>query len=187
MVVEFKRLDIVGLVIGEALHAAVAADNTHQIEHLTGLQRKYYELLLWGMEPTPLTSIARPLRGKIMGYEGNPNTQGDVTYEDLLRRMTFYRGGERVRLTPTEKRIFTVLYLHPGEMVTKHDIHKAAFVEDLDPFSRTLDVHVARLRRKLDGNEEGTVIRNVRGIGLMYFDPGRIIEAKPLVRDETSR
>jgi DNA-binding response OmpR family regulator len=54
----------------------------------------------------------------------------------------------------------------PGRILTRDEISQALHGRDWSPYDRTIDGHVARLRRKLEqGQTPTSVIRSVRGVG----------------------
>ncbi|MCK8782958.1 response regulator transcription factor [Roseomonas sp. NAR14] len=85
---------------------------------------------------------------------------------DLLRRVV-RRGGRVVELLPTEKRLLEYMLRHPGQVLTRTMLLEQVWEFNFDPNTNIVDVHVSRLRRKLDAGREGpsTLIRTVRGVG----------------------
>ena len=92
---------------------------------------------------------------------------------DLLHR-TVTRGGRAIELLPTEWRLLEYLMRHPGEVVTRTMLLERVWEFTFDPTTNVVDVHVSRLRRKLeaqdDAHGETALIRTVRGAGYM-LDP----------------
>jgi len=86
---------------------------------------------------------------------------------------TVKRSGEEVTLTSFEFRILLVLARRAGETVTREDLASAVRepgqpkAKDYDPsVDRSLDVHVSRLRQKLEEDpKEPRLIKTVRGVG----------------------
>lgn len=74
--------------------------------------------------------------------------------------------GEEVPLTSHEYRLLAYLVHHQDRVVSRTELTEHLYAQDLDRDSNTLDVFVARLRRKLGAG----VIRTVRGLG---FQAGR--------------
>ena len=79
------------------------------------------------------------------------------------------------RLTPKEHAIVGLLLSQPGHLFTREEITESVWHCHYLPSSRTLDVHVRRLRDKLQGIEAEVTIYGVRGVGyrLASVDPGR--------------
>jgi two-component system, OmpR family, response regulator len=74
-------------------------------------------------------------------------------------------GERRAALTPTEFRLLAALAARPGEAVRRRTLVAAAWPDGAIVHDNTLDVYIARLRRKLAGLGEGPVIANVYGVG----------------------
>ena len=83
---------------------------------------------------------------------------------DLVRRCVTYRGHE-VSLQPTELRLLEFMMRHAGQVLTRTMIFEAVWGCRFDPGTNLIDVHVGRLRRKIDASDERQVIRTIRGSG----------------------
>ena len=94
---------------------------------------------------------------------------GDITVD--LHRRSVYAQGEKVGLTPTEFRLLVMLIQEPGRTFSREQIIDRVFGYDFDGFDRTVDAHVANLRRKLgvDGRK-GDHIQTVYGVGYRFGD-----------------
>jgi DNA-binding response OmpR family regulator len=75
---------------------------------------------------------------------------GDIEI-DLLEHEARVRGST-VSLTPTEFRILEVLAGHPGRTFTRAQLLDKVKGDDFEIFDRTLDRHVANLRRKIEND-----------------------------------
>lgn len=73
-------------------------------------------------------------------------------------------GGETVELTEMEFRALELLVLRAGKVVTRERLSDALWGADRGPESNALEVHVARLRRKL-GDPAGGLLQTRRGVG----------------------
>ncbi|HZV73312.1 MAG TPA: response regulator transcription factor [Conexibacter sp.] len=74
-------------------------------------------------------------------------------------------GEQGVTLTPTEFRLLAALAARPGEAVRRRTLIAAAWPDGAIVHDNTLDVYVARLRRKLAGIGADQTIANVYGVG----------------------
>ncbi|MBY0338111.1 MAG: response regulator transcription factor [Acetobacteraceae bacterium] len=88
---------------------------------------------------------------------------------DLLAR-TATRGARKLDLLPTEWRLLEHLMRHAGEVQTRTMLLEKVWDFSFDPTTNVVDVHVSRLRRKLDAPGEAPMIRTVRGAGYV-LDP----------------
>ena len=83
---------------------------------------------------------------------------------DLLRRVVT-RSGSPVELLPTEWRLLEYMMRHPGQVLTRTMLLEREWDFTFDPTTNVVDVHVSRLRRKLEGADGPALIRTVRGAG----------------------
>ena len=75
------------------------------------------------------------------------------------------RGGKPVQLGPTEFRLLRHFMEHPGRVFSRERLLDAVWPHDADIDSRTVDVHVRRLRKALNEGDLPDVIRTVRSAG----------------------
>ncbi len=89
---------------------------------------------------------------------------------DLVARTA--RRGERVLdLLPREFRLLEYMMRRVGQTVTRTMLFEDVWNYRFTPRSNLVDVHMGRLRRKLDGPLEVELMSNVRGIGFMLDAP----------------
>jgi two-component system response regulator MprA len=74
-------------------------------------------------------------------------------------------GESEVLLTPTEFRMLAVLLAHPGEAVRRRELVRAGWTHGAIVRENTLDVYVARIRRKLEDLDGAPEIATVHGVG----------------------
>ena len=80
--------------------------------------------------------------------------------------------GDEVPLTAMEYSLLKVFAENKGRVLNRDQILEQAHDRSWDPFDRSIDIRISRLRRKLESNpEKPQVIKTVRGIGYLY-DPG---------------
>jgi DNA-binding winged helix-turn-helix (wHTH) protein len=83
-----------------------------------------------------------------------------------LRNYEAWQGTRRLALTPTELRLLGVLVAAQGDVVTKHDLQKAAWGSAGAHDDNRLQAHMRRLRHKLARSEHRAAgVRTVRGVG----------------------
>ena len=88
---------------------------------------------------------------------------GDVSVNLITREVT--RGGEPVHLTVREFALLEYLLRSPGRVYARTQIIEHVWGYDFDPTTNLVDVHIQRLRRKLDPAEGDSLIETVRGVG----------------------
>jgi two-component system, OmpR family, response regulator len=77
-------------------------------------------------------------------------------------------------LTAAEKKILEILCSRPGAVVSREELVRVALGRQFSPESRTLDVHVHRIRKKIESQRPGmATIKTVRGAGYIYVVPDR--------------
>lgn len=98
-----------------------------------------------------------------------PSTVGErLEYEDIAVDLTehrVYRGGETLTLGPTEFRLLCAFMERPGRVWSREQLLDRVWGRDIYVDSRTVDVHVGRMRKALKAGEAGDPIRTVRGAG----------------------
>jgi len=90
---------------------------------------------------------------------------------DLLKR-TVHRGGQLVRLQPREFRLLEFLMRHAGQVVTRTMLLEGVWDYHFDPQTNVIDVHISRLRAKVDKDFEPPLIHTVRGAGYKLATEG---------------
>ena len=88
---------------------------------------------------------------------------------DRLTR-TVECGGKALRLTPREFALLELLLLNARKIVTRTDLLEKVWDLHFDPGSNVVDVHVARLRKKLGKVNSGVQIETVRGSGFILSE-----------------
>jgi len=83
---------------------------------------------------------------------------------DLLAR-TVTRGGREVELKPREFRILEYLLRHAGQVVTRTMLLENVWDYSFDPQTNVVDVHMSRLRQKIDAGAAKPLLQTVRGAG----------------------
>lgn len=94
---------------------------------------------------------------------------GDVEL-DLVRHEA-RRGGELLTLTPQEYSLLEYLCRNAGRVVTRTMILDHVWRMRIDPATNVVDVHIYRLRSKMERNGAKPMIRTIRGIGYVLQAP----------------
>jgi two-component system OmpR family response regulator len=85
---------------------------------------------------------------------------------DLLARAV-KRAGRTIELQPREFRLLEFLMRHAGQVVTRTMMLEAVWDYHFDPHTNVIDVHVSRLRQKVDRGFAFPLIHTVRNAGYM--------------------
>ena len=83
---------------------------------------------------------------------------------DLLSR-TVTRGGKRIEIQPREFRLLEHLLRHAGQVVTRTMLLENVWDYHFDPQTNVIDVHISRLRAKIDKGFTEQLLHTVRGAG----------------------
>jgi two-component system OmpR family response regulator len=85
---------------------------------------------------------------------------------DLLTRAA-KRNGTSIELQPREFRLLEYLMRHAGQVVTRTMLLESVWEYHFDPQTNVIDVHISRLRAKIDKGFEPPLLQTVRGAGYM--------------------
>ncbi|SFJ67815.1 two-component system, OmpR family, response regulator [Bosea sp. OK403] len=96
---------------------------------------------------------------------------GDLALDRLAHRVA--RGEEEIPLQPREFRLLEYLMKHAGQVVTRTMLLENVWDYHFDPQTNVIDVHVSRLRAKVDKGFEHPMIHTIRGAGYMVRDAAR--------------
>ncbi len=96
---------------------------------------------------------------------------GELVLDRLAHRVT--REGQEVVLQPREFRLLEYLMKHAGQVVTRTMLLENVWDYHFDPQTNVIDVHVSRLRAKVDKGFEPPMIHTIRGAGYMVRDTAR--------------
>ncbi len=113
-------------------------------------------------------------RVEILARRSNPleNTNifqvGTLTLDRLSRKVK--RDGKEILLQPREFRLLEYLMKHSGQVVTRTMLLENVWDYHFDPQTNVIDVHISRLRAKIDKGFEPALLRTIRGAGYMIND-----------------
>lgn len=109
------------------------------------------------------------LRLELLARRRNQSTQEEsIQIEDLhidLGRREVTRGGQRIDLTDKEYKLLLVLAKNNGQTVTRGMLLEKVWGYHFDPQTNLIDVHLSKLRNKVDKGFERSMIRTIRAIG----------------------
>ncbi|MGE5511230.1 MAG: response regulator transcription factor [Bacteroidota bacterium] len=93
---------------------------------------------------------------------------GDLVLDRLSHKVS--RAGEAILLQPREFRLLEYLMKHAGQVVTRTMLLENVWDYHFDPQTNVIDVHVSRLRSKIDKGFDKALLHTVRGAGYMIRD-----------------
>ena len=113
-------------------------------------------------------------RVEALGRRTDPETQttrysvGDLVLDRLSHKVT--RGGETLPLQAREFRLLEYLMRHAGQVVTRTMLLEHVWDYHFDPQTNVIDVHISRLRSKIDKGFPKPLLHTVRGAGYVVRD-----------------
>ncbi len=96
-------------------------------------------------------------------------TAGDLQIDTLKHKVS--RGGKELDLTNREYALLEFFLRHPNEVVTRTQLSEHVWEADFDTFSNVIDVHIARLRQKINDGFPLKLLDTVRGRGYVIQIP----------------
>jgi two-component system OmpR family response regulator len=90
---------------------------------------------------------------------------GELSMDLLSRRVE--RAGTRIELQPREFRLLEFLLRNQGHVVTRTMLLEEVWDYHFDPGTNVIDVHISRLRKKIDDARQTPLLHTVRGVGYM--------------------
>ena len=85
-------------------------------------------------------------------------------FSELIAR-TVHRGGQEIDLQPREFQLLEFLMRHAGQSVTRTMLLEKVWEYHFDPQTNVIDVHISRLRAKIDKGFDHAMLQTVRGAG----------------------
>lgn len=94
----------------------------------------------------------------------------DLSVDLLTQKVT--RNDQMISLQPREYKLLEYLLRNLGQVVTRDMLLEHVWEYSFDPQTNVIDVHVSRLRQKIDKGFDKQLLVTVRGAGYMLRDPG---------------
>lgn len=119
------------------------------------------------IKPYNLRELMARVRGQLRrvrpAASGEALVFEDITLDAGTHRVT--RGETEIKLGPTEYRLLVVFMEKPGRVFSRDQLLDLVWGRDIYVDTRTVDVHIARLRKALSVSSGADPIRTVRGTG----------------------
>ena len=110
-----------------------------------------------------LLARVRALIRRQSGLSSNKLVIADLEMDLVKHRVA--RNGKEIELTNREYALLQYFLNNPGRIVTRTALSEHVWEHNFDTFSNVIDVHVARLRRKIDDGFTEKLLKTVRGTG----------------------
>ncbi|HEY2483448.1 MAG TPA: phosphate regulon transcriptional regulator PhoB [Caulobacteraceae bacterium] len=133
-------------------------------DRIRGLDTGADDYVVKPFSMTELTARIRAVLRRIRpGLAEDQVRQGDISIDRVAHRVR--RAGMEVHLGPTEFRLLDHFMRHPGRVFSREQLLDAVWGSDVYVETRTVDVHIGRLRRALCATTGEDPIRTVRSAG----------------------
>lgn len=140
-----------------------------EVDRIVGLEIGADDYLPKPFNPRELVARLRAIlrRVRSMSPESGRLVQGDISIDPGSRSV--FRCGAPVPVTATEFLIVELLLRSVGQVVSKEELTEKALGRRLTAYDRSLDTHLANLRKKLGPADDGSPrIKTVRGQGYIF-------------------
>ena len=143
------------------LPIVIVTARDEEVDRITGLEVGADDYVTKPFSPRELVARVRAVLRRAEPEEGEDLVEvGDLVLEHAGRTVSV--GGNEVELTGMEFDLLAFLLAHPGIVMTRERLLERVWGLSFPGGTRTVDVHVAQLRRKLDRPD---LIKTVRGSG----------------------
>ena len=139
-------------------------------DRLKGLDYGADDYMTKPFSPRELAARVRAVLRRLPGERGPEKIQhGDLTVDFLKHEA--YVENKPLELTPIEFKILGALVKEPGRVFSRAQIIENALGHDFDSFDRTIDVHILKLRRKLEPEpHHPKFIKTIYGAGYKLLE-----------------
>jgi two-component system alkaline phosphatase synthesis response regulator PhoP len=145
---------------------ALTTDN----DRLTGLELGADDYVTKPFSPRELAARVRAVLRRIPGERGPDKVEHGALTVNFLKHEA-YLEGRPLDLTPIEFKVLGALVKEPGRVFSRAQIIEKALGDDFDGFDRTIDVHILKLRRKLEpDSHHPKYIKTIYGAGYKLLE-----------------
>jgi len=124
------------------------------------------------VKPFEVKELSARIKAVLRRFESKTDSEkSDVSYPGLYISLSNYElkvGDNTLEVPPKELELLYFLASHPNKVFTREQLLEQVWDFDYYGDSRTVDVHVKRLREKLEGNENGWTLKTVWGVGYKF-------------------
>jgi len=151
-------------IVTPALMLTALGNSQNKVE---GYQRGADDYLSKPFEPEELVARVEALyRRAVGGLRSDLRMIADL--EVHVKARTAHRAGTHLKLSPKEFDLLLYFMDHAGALITRDMLLRDVWNMHFDPGTNVVDVNIGRMRRKLDGNFEISLLQTVRGIGYRF-------------------
>jgi two-component system phosphate regulon response regulator PhoB len=133
-------------------------------DRVRGLNSGADDYIVKPFSPVELVARLKAVMRRAQPESGSEQLRfADVAMDLAAHRVT--RNGRAIHLGPTEYRLLKFLMQHPGRVFAREQLLDGVWGHDVYVEPRTVDVHIRRLRKALNGPDEADLVRTVRSAG----------------------
>ena len=152
------------------------------IDRVVGLEIGADDYVTKPFDPRELLARLKSVMRRMQAKGGVPETAASASQRvsigrchlDLGSHQLFDGSGQEVPITTMEYDLLKTFVEHPNKVLTRDQILTLTRNREWEPFDRSIDIRIARLRRKVEADpDKPQAIRTVRGAGYMFV-PGRV-------------
>jgi two-component system phosphate regulon response regulator PhoB len=137
---------------------------TEESDRIRGLDTGADDYVVKPFAMSELCARVRAVLRRIRpGLAEDQVSRGDIVIDRVAHKVN--RHGQEVHLGPTEFRLLDHFMRHPGRVFSREQLLDAVWGSDIYVETRTVDVHIGRLRRALGRTRDNDPIRTVRSAG----------------------
>ncbi|GBR43624.1 response regulator [Neokomagataea thailandica] len=127
------------------------------------------------IKPCSIDTLDARLRALLRRHQSSYDvlTFADITLDPETHRVE--RGGRLLSLGPTEYRLLDLLIRNPRKVFSREDLLRRIWGQNIHVEIRTIDVHIRRLRKAINGPNEADLVRTVRAAGYA-LDDGPVVQ-----------
>ncbi len=170
--------EVDGLAIVTTMRALGIATPILMISALSDVDERVRGLRAGGDDylSKPFASDEMAARVEVLLRRSNPGTQAETMLKvadlelNLITREAS-RAAQPLNLLPTEYKLLEFLMRNSGQIITRMMIFEEVWGYHFDPGTNLIDVHIGRLRKKIDPPTLTPLIRTVRGSGYVIAEP----------------
>jgi two-component system phosphate regulon response regulator PhoB len=118
-------------------------------------------------KPFKMDALVARIRA-LLRRSGGRSEKGRLEFHDLVMDLSAHRvrrNNRAIHLGPTEFRLLEFFMQHPRRVFSREELLDAVWGPDIHVEHRTVDVHIRRLRKSINGPNEMDIVRTVRAAG----------------------
>ena len=138
------------------------------IDKVLGLELGADDYIVKPFEPKEM--LAR-LKAVLRRFGSNSDTDGEINFDKLSINMNTFElkvDGKTLEIPPKELELLHYLCSHPNKVFTRDQLLDVVWGYEFFGDSRTVDVHIKRLREKIEGISELWSLKTVWGVGYKF-------------------